>query len=181
MKGHIAAISMLVVAISSSGYAQISDVDWKLYGGAAVSGQSFCFYEARGITRQPAKHVRVWTKCLSKADLDTAFESDPDKKIVEATAKKVAAYYVPPIAMIQNLDANDAMVMTGYEEVADLGNVQAQSQIFYELNCPDRMLRELSIDLHINGKVGAVNKPSDWKYVAPEGNAATLIKLLCPG
>jgi hypothetical protein len=180
MKAWIAAVPVLVIAAGSLSYAQAPDVDWKLYGGAAVSGQSLCFYEAKGITRQLAGHIRVWTKCLSKADLDAALDSDPDKKIVKATAEKVARYYVPPIATIQNLDANDAMVMTGYEEVADLGNVRAQAQIFYEINCPDRMLRELSIDLHINGKVGAVDKPGDWKYVPPEGNAAILNKLLCP-
>jgi hypothetical protein len=42
------------------------------------------------------------------------------------------------------------------------------------------MLRELSIDLNINGRVGSNNKPADWKYVPPEGNGAALLRLLCP-
>jgi hypothetical protein len=114
-----------------------------------------------------------------KGDLDGIIERNADDRIVKATAEKVAHYYVPPIAKIQSVDANDAMVITGYEEIADIVALQPQSQIFYELNCPDRMLRELSIDLHINGQIGSSNKPSGWKYVPPEGNAAALLKILC--
>jgi hypothetical protein len=43
------------------------------------------------------------------------------------------------------------------------------------------MLRELSIDLHINEQIGSNNKPSEWKHVPPEGNGASLLKILCPG
>lgn len=178
---RVAAVGFLLwVLAATTAPAQLLDVDWKLYGAASVSGQSFCFYDEKGITQQPDGHIRVWTKCIPQSELDGAFEKDPDKKIVEATAQKVARYYVPPIAKLQNLDANDAMVMTGYEEVADLAGIPPQSRIFYELNCRDRMLRELSIDLNINGQIGSKNKPGEWKFVSPEGNGASLLKLLCP-
>jgi len=160
---------------------QTLDVDWKLYGGAPIAGESLCFYDAKGLTRQPDGYIRLWTKCLLKTDLDGInIEKDFDGRIVRAAAEKVAHYYVPPISKIQNVDANHAIVITGYEQIADIAGLQPQSRIFYELNCPDRMLRELSIDLHINGQIGSSNKPNDWKYVPPEGNGAALLKILCP-
>jgi hypothetical protein len=118
--------------------AQGLEVDWKLYGGASVGGESLCFYDQKGLTRQPDGHMRVWTKCISKTELDDAFEKDPDKKIVEAIAQKVMQDYMPPVLKLPQTAANDAMVMTGYEEVANLGVVQPESRIFYELNCSDR-------------------------------------------
>jgi hypothetical protein len=178
---RIFASLLLVLSGASSAPAQGLDVDWKLYGGAPVGGESLCSYDTRGLTRQPDGHIRVWTKCLLKADVDGInIEKDFDGRILKAAAEKVAQYYVPPISKIQNVDANDAIAITGYEEIADIAVLQSQSRIFYELNCSDRMLRELSIDLHINGQIGSSNKPSEWKYVPPEGNGAALLKILCP-
>ena len=162
-------------------WAQTLDVDWKLYGGGPVGGESLCFYDAKGLTRQPDGYIRLWTKCLLKTALDGInIEKDFDGRIVKAAAEKAARYYVPPISKIQNVDANDAIAITAYEQIADMAGLQPQSRIFYELNCPDRMLRELSIDLHINGRIGSRNKPSDWEYVPPEGNGAALLKIICP-
>jgi hypothetical protein len=135
--------------------------------------------DQKGIARQPDGHIRVWTKCIAQTALDDAFQKDPDKKITEATAQRVMSGYMPPVLKLPQAGAGDAMIYTGYEEVADLGDVQPQSRIFYELNCSDRMLRELSIDLNINGRAGGSNKPAEWKYVPPEGNGAALLKLLC--
>jgi hypothetical protein len=172
-------ISFLLASAAPIVSAQGLEVDWKLYGGASFGGQSLCFYDQKGLTRQPDGHIRIWTKCISKTELEDAL-NDPDKKIVEATAQKVIQGYVPPVLKLPQTNATDATVIIEYEEVADLGAVQPQSRIFYELNCPDRMLRELSLDLNINGRVGSKHKPADWKYIPPETNGAALLKLLCP-
>jgi len=71
------------------------------------------------------------------------------------------------------------MVITGYEETANISNIQPRARIFYELNCSDRMLRELSIYVQANGKAGSRDKPGDWSNVPPEGNGASLLKILC--
>src|SRR6266851_4094922 len=47
-------------------------------------------------------------------------------------------------------------------------------------SCAERMLRELSISIQTKGQGGSRDKPGDWKYVPPEGNAARLLKILCP-
>jgi hypothetical protein len=171
---------VFLVAGGSASLAQGLDVDWKLYGGAQVGGESLCFYDAKGLTQQLSGHVRIWTKCLLKGDLDIIMKKDPDRKIVEAATEKVLHGYVPPVAKIQSIDdAIGAMVVTRYEEIANLNALQPQSRIFYELNCRDRMLRELSTDLNLNGQTGCRDKPSDWKYAPPEGNVAALLKLVC--
>ena len=172
---------VLSVAGASTVSAQGTDVDWKLYGGAPVGGESLCFYDAMGLTRQPDGHIRIWTKCLLKADLDAVdIAKDFDGRIVKAAAEKVARYYVPPISKTRNVDVNEATAITGYEEIADIAAPQPQTRIFYELNCPDRMTRELSMEFHINGQAAFVDKPREWSYVAPEGNGAALLKILCP-
>jgi hypothetical protein len=66
------------------------------------------------------------------------------------------------------------------EQTANIAHIQPSAQIYYEINCTDRMLRELSITVRTSG--GATegkHTPSNWRDVPPEGNAATLLKLLC--
>ena len=158
-----------------------ADVDWKLYGGASVDGPSFCFYDANSVAHASAGYVRVWTKCLAQKDLDSFdFKSDLGIKIVDIAARKIKDGYVPPIIVIGQMDFKQIPEIVGYEEVADLGAVEPQASIFDEVNCPERMMRTLSVSMHANGQRGFKNKPGDWEYVPPEGNGATLLKILCP-
>src|SRR5271154_576807 len=101
---HICTLAcLLYVAIRGPVSAQGSDVDWKLFGGAPVGGESLCFYDAKGLTQQPDGHIRVWTKCLLKSDLDAIdIEKAFDGQIVKAAAEKVVHGYLPPISKIQN-------------------------------------------------------------------------------
>jgi|SRR5438105_14337267 len=175
--------------------AQGLSVDWKFYGGAKLGddasgaklgddGKGICFYDAKGIVAQKADgHIRVWTKCLLQKDLDGI---DPKTalggKIIESAAEHMAHYYVPPIVTVDDtIDYDKSVTIVMYEQTANIGNLRPQSSILYELNCSDQMLRELSIDLQINGKSGSVHKPRDWSYIPPESNAARLAKLLCRG
>jgi hypothetical protein len=154
-----------------------------LYGGVSVQGdEQTCFYDAKGIVQTPDRHIRVWTECLARKDLDSIdIEKAFGGKILRNTAAKIARYYMPPIGNIETIDVYQAMTITQYEETANIGGTEPRAQIFYELNCPDRMIRELSIHIvDANGKRGALDTASNWKYVAPEGNAASLLKLLCP-
>jgi hypothetical protein len=54
---------MLLFAASA---ANAASVDWKLYGAASVSTQSFCFYDEKSVIRASNSYVRVWTKCLAQ-------------------------------------------------------------------------------------------------------------------
>jgi hypothetical protein len=77
--------------------ARAADVDWKMYGGATADAQSFCFYDANGVAIAHSGYVRVWTKCLRKADLESVyFKGDRGRQIVDNAAKKVAGVEPKP-------------------------------------------------------------------------------------
>ena len=156
-------------------------VDWKFYGGASIEGNSdFCFYDAMGLAQTPDGHIRVWTKCLLQKDLDSVdVKTEFGEKIVTNTAQKIITHYAPPIAEIENLNSDQIMQTIQYEETADIATFQPRARIFYELNCSEQMLRELSIFIQAGGKSGSRDKPSEWKYVSPETNGTRLLKILC--
>jgi hypothetical protein len=167
-------------ALALAASAQAADVEWKMYGTASTNGGVVCFYEGKGVITRPA--LRVWAKCLLQKELDAVdFKSELGKKIVHSSAEKVIKGYIPPITLVEDADYDQAIAVIQYEETADLSNIQPHARIFYELNCSERMTRELSIYVRdLNGKEGFSKKPSDWRYAAPETNGARLLKILCP-
>jgi hypothetical protein len=50
---------------------------------------------------------------------------------------------------------------------------------YYEINCADRMIRELSFNVRTSRGTKDTDTPRNWKDVQPESNAARLLKLLC--
>jgi hypothetical protein len=145
-----------------------------------VAGNEVCFYEALSVTRAPGGLERVWTKCLAQKDIEAVdASSDVGRKITDNAARKVLRRYVPPISTAENIDFDQAQIITFYEEAANLSGIKPHSTIFYELNCSQRMIRELSMTIEVNGQYGSRNRPSDWKFVPPEGNGAALLKILC--
>lgn len=172
-----AAVLLIVVR---GAFAQPPGVDWKLYGGTSLNERAWCFYDATGITQMPSAHVRVWTKCLREKALDSIdIQKDFGGKILENTAQKVGSKYVPPFATVETVDADKRLTITLYEVTANIGNLDPQASIFYELDCRERMIRELSVSIQTGGKRGSSNESGDWRYVPPEGNGARLLKILC--
>jgi hypothetical protein len=168
------------VALALAASAWAADIDWKLYGSVSDMG-TVCFYDAKGVARTADRHIRVWTKCLSQKDLDSLdTESELGKKIIDNAVRKVMDHYVPPLALVEDVNFDQAMEVAGWEEAANLSNIQSQAQLFYELNCSERMMRRLSTYMRIKGKDRFDEKPSSWDHVAPEGNGARLLKILCP-
>jgi hypothetical protein len=125
--------------------------------------------------------ITGWAKCLLQKDLDSVdFDGDLGKKIVDSGAQKVIQGYIPPIALVEDMDYDQAIGVIQYEETANLSNIQPQARFFYELNCSERMMRRLSTYVRgSNGKEGFSDKPSNWEYVPPEGSGARLLKILC--
>ena len=173
--------AVLLVLVSNAALAQTTDVDWKLFGAASVDGASFCFFDAKSVACSSDGYIRVWTKCLAQKDLD-GFDakSDLGTKIVRKAAKEVIEGYVPPIVVIGQMEFKQVPDIVVYEQIANLGAINSQAQIFDELNCRERMTRTLSISIYANGQRGFDSKTGNWEYVPPEGNAATLLKLVCP-
>ena len=117
---------------------------------------------------------------FSKASLEHVdIENEYNGQILEATASKMAKHYIPPIGLLQDIDADKATGVTLYEKTANIANIEPRARIFYELNCSEQMLRELSIYIQLDGKSTSYEKPTEWTSVHAEGNAARLLKLLC--
>ena len=90
--------------------ARAADVDWKMYGTASIDGGVVCFYEGNGVVAPASSTLRVWTKCLLQKDLDSIdFESEIGKKIVDSGAQKVTKGYIPPIALVEDMDYDQAI------------------------------------------------------------------------
>jgi len=170
-------LALILIGFGEHALAQTLGVDWKYFGNSAEGNDySLCFYDAGGVTQTPDNQVKVWTKCLSKKSVDQIdIQNDYDGKIVEAAGKKFAESYVPPYSAVEEVSKNEAITITVWEEAADIANLTPEDQIFYELNCSERMLRELSIVAQ-----GSLNdQAGDWMYVPPESNGAFLLKILC--
>ncbi|KVN33283.1 hypothetical protein WJ63_04665 [Burkholderia pyrrocinia] len=158
-----------------------ASVDWKFYGGASLGERSLCFYDAKGVSHIVSDHVQVWTKCLRQKDLDGVdIKKDFGGKVLQEAVTKTRNAYVPPFESLKTLNADQRGIITVYEEIADIDAFQPQASIFYELDCPQRMIRELSVDINSGGKRGFEGKPAEWGAAPPEGNGAALLELLCP-
>jgi len=65
-----------------------------------------------------------------------------------------------------------------YEQAADISGIAPHSSILYELDCAQKMIRELKINGSVNDQ-GSSNEPNA-PFVVPEENGKWLLKLLCP-
>ena len=175
-------IAALVFAVAVASMAKAANVDWKMYGTATGEDQeTICFYDANGVVRISDERIRVWTKCLLKADLDgAASQGELGAKIVENAARKVLEGYIPPIAVVEDTNFDQATAIIEYEETANIGNLKTNAQFLYELDCSDRKIRRLSIHVRIRGKDVFDEKQSDWEYTPPETNGARILTMLCP-
>ena len=170
-----------ILALTLASFARANDVDWKVYGAVPIpikQGGSVCFYDANRVMRSEDKRVRVWTQCLAQKDLDGLdTKGETGRKIVENATRKVLAHYVPPIALIDDIDSDQATAVIRYEETANIGGIPPQAQFFYEFNCPELMMRRLSAYVPPKRRN---DKPTAWEHIPPEGTGARLSDILCP-
>ena len=174
--------SVVVFTLAAYGYGSAEDIDWKLFGGASLDGPSLCFYDQAGLVRLPERRIRVWTKCLTQKDLDVALSATNHaaSRVIDQAAAKVVSGYVPPIVASGQLGSDKIGLIAEEELWADQGSIEPQSQMLAEFDCSQRMHRQLSFTVRVQGKFRSDDKIHDWEYVPSEGNAAQLLKLLCP-
>jgi hypothetical protein len=181
------ALGVILIAalayISGATYAQSRGSEWKMYGAVnfgTAGGEQRLFFDAASVVRRNMGHVEVWTNTLSQEALDDA-EASRSKKIVDSAAEKKVGGYRPPLARVNDVDDDTVTQIIADETTADLAGIEPTMQILYELDCPNRLLRDLSVHLFVNGKPQTKETPSEWKHVPPEGSTANLLKILCLG
>jgi hypothetical protein len=93
-------------------------------------------------------------------------------------------FYVCGLAATQdreNLNFDQVLAITTYEVIADRAYLQPLARMLFELNCSERLFRQLSMSLNPPGEQSVSSETTgEWKHVPPEGNNADLLKLVCP-
>jgi len=176
-----AAVVALLVAYPATGQAREPAADWKFYGGvSSANGQSWCFYDARSVGRGPGAIVRVAAKCLPQDDMDDVdIKTEFGGAIARNVARKRRAHYMPPYAMAETMDRSQAADIARLEEIADIANIEPRVRITYELDCARHLARQLNLYVQVNGRVRAVDKPTEWKAISPRENSVRLSRILC--
>ena len=85
---------------------------------------------------------------------------------------------VPPILVGAETDSEQTATTIAYEQAADISGIAPHSSVFYELDCAQKMTRELSTNNLVNGQPSSSSEPNG-QFVPPEENGSWLLKLLC--
>ena len=151
---------------------------WKVLSPQAVKELEVCFYGSANVVR--ANGLRsVWTKCLSKEDLNNAVKEDSTGSLSDIAAEKIAHDYVPPIARVKALEGDQIVDAVMDEELANNGNIRPLVTALREIDCAKRQARELSVIMPVDGQVRSSDTPQDWHRVPNVGDLASLSKFLC--
>jgi hypothetical protein len=178
--GAVASV-LVSVAYHSAVQARAVSQDWKFYGGvSSPNGQSWCFFDARSVAREPAGLVQVAAKCLPQSDMDDIdIQTDFGGAIARNVARKRHSHYMPPYATAESLDRAQAADIARLEEIADIADVEPRVRISYELDCTKHVARRMNLYVKVNGKARTVDKPGDWKPISPRENSIRLSRILC--
>jgi hypothetical protein len=159
-------------------FAQSPDVDWHFFGGTKIHGKAVDqFYDGKSLVKRPGGHIEVWTKGLPQSQIDAR---RLDKASTDRIAGKMITGYMPPIALVVDLNQDQQSQILIEEDIANGAQIQPTMRMLGELDCAGHLVRWLSIYAVDDGKETFSNTPSEWMHVAPETSGAMLLKILCP-
>jgi hypothetical protein len=107
-------------------------------------------------------------------DIDAIGTNKPPNEMyaqaADGVAKKLASHYDPPISSMGNWKKKYWLEIVVAEEIANIGKVEPTVRILKEIDCADRMQRELSVHIiKVKGMQPVSNdRPSEWQHTAPE-------------
>jgi hypothetical protein len=146
-------------------------IDWKVYAFTAKTPTDVMLYLSNDVVRT-GDHVRVWMKALSMKKME---EDQTFNKVIGNTAQLLGHSYQPPLGTVTTLTKDQVLMITAYEQIADMNTVVPNAKILYEIDCAQKMVRTLSIVTPTK----SYNTVSPWDFVAPESPLADLSKLTC--
>jgi hypothetical protein len=187
--------SLALMGATAAALGQTVATDWKYYGSVEathVRGQkvpaAYIFFDAKGVRQLPDHHLNVWAKSLSKASVD-AFTSTmaTDPPLSAAFSERIQSKYMPPFAAVTGespeKDEKGYVSSVFWEAVANTKTLPLTSRILYDIDCVQRRLRSLSLQLWTEKSDAAglsFDQAGDWEYAAPDTNAGYLIAIVCP-
>lgn len=146
--------------------------DWKLYAFSATKPQTAMFYLSSEIVRTPG-HVQVWMKALDIKKLNGF--NDAKSPALEKTKTLLRNDYAPPLGTVTTLTKDRVIMITAYEQLADLGTITPSLKILYEIDCSQRLTRVLSVSTPTVSSDVSLG----WEHIPPETTLETLSKLTC--
>src|SRR5476649_1711754 len=155
---HRLLVSLLVLFVCGTGFAQSVTTDWKYYGqirgtptkpGASVR-TTLMFFDAKGVRRLPDGHLTVWTKAINKADVDK-YASVKNGPVQDETVHRVANYYAPPLASLLGVTPDKTLQVyldfVTWEVAANSAPIAPTMRVLDELNCQSQTMRSLSVQI----------------------------------
>lgn len=170
----ILGIALLLSTVSSAQDAP----DWKLVGFSEAKGKepsTGVFYLQSEIKRLPAGIVQVWTKSLSSAKLQRAYES-AKKPFIAIVVEKVRSGYQPPYATVTKLTDDQRIDAVSYEVLADEGSINPVARMLWDIDCGQSTYRIVSM---ITAEREVTHPPGERMAVPPESLIQTLAALAC--
>jgi hypothetical protein len=156
---------------------QAAGPNWKLLSHESFMEPVVCFYQASDVFRAANGHVNVWTKCLSDADIDAAFFGHSLTNF--SSARTADMNDDVSTARIEVLDGSAALRTIVDEELANSGTIKPIATVLLEIDCIQRMSRQLTVILALDGEVRSADAPQDWLHIPVEGETASLFHLFC--
>ena len=157
-----------------------SGADWKFIGGSVLqkSEKVIAYYDVESVESLSNGNVRAWTKAVSISEVERVSNL---KEVIEKSAEKVAHGYYPPYVLLNpKTKYDDYINIIGWEEAANYDGIKPQLRTLLEVNCKEKMLRDLSTIVYKkNGMTASNSNIGKWDYISPETNSETLLKILC--
>ena len=143
------------------------DGGWQLAGFSEAPHAVAVFFLASEIKREPTGNVQVWTKALSLSRLQHVYDvKGKDQTFINRVAKKVAAYYVPSIALVKTITADQSIEVIAFEDIAnDQDTITPEVRILWEIDCAQSIYRTMSI---VTKTGRSSSGPGGWEPVPPE-------------
>jgi hypothetical protein len=153
--------------------------DWRAFGAAEVAGQRVeLFYLSNDVQRTPDGVTRVWTKALSRPELERAVRQ-LDAGVSEQVTTRLNRGYIPPLSQMRTFTGDQIAWLAASEQVANDAKLAPTTLVLYEVDCPKQLMRQLRAEVTIKSRNHSSSTASEWSRIPEEGTMTVLHSLLC--
>ncbi len=136
-----------------------SGADWKFIGGSFIKNKHvITYYDADSVDYLSNGNIRAWNKGVDFSEVERITSK---KDVIEKSAKKLLVGYYPPYVLLKSIAKTgfDRYVdIISWEEAANHPEIKPKVRIYHEINCTEKMIRNLSIIVYT--EEGAVSSSS---------------------
>lgn len=148
--------------------------DWAYYATIdSAGGKQDFFFLRSDIKTTPDGHIRVWAKGLPDSELARV-------KLTEDQLQRTFGRIIAKPSSLPGITDDQKSVVAAYEVLAAVGNIAPKTRVLWELDCPNEMLRTLSMYLTNGSKHQDSNVTGQWMHSPPESTMSTLMAMVCP-